>query len=314
MNNKAYYGKFGGEFIAETLKGPVDELQKAFETIVPSEDFQSEFIELLKSYAGRPTALTYAKRLSEKIGGAKIYFKREDLLHTGAHKINNAIGQCLLAQRMGKTRIIAETGAGQHGVATATACALLGLDCVVYMGAVDVVRQALNVKRMRLLGAEVVPVESGSKTLKDAINEAMRDWVTNVKDSFYVLGSVLGPYPYPEMVKRFHSIIGKEARAQILDKEGKLPKEVIACVGGGSNAIGIFSGFVDDSEVKLTGVEAGGHGIESGKHAVRFEGGAKEYSMAAELIFFKMKMDNVLKLIRSQLVLIILLLDLSILI
>ena len=202
----------------------------------------------------------------------KYIFKREDLLHTGAHKINNAIGQCLLAQRMGKTRIIAETGAGQHGVATATACALLGLDCVVYMGAVDVVRQALNVKRMRLLGAEVVPVESGSKTLKDAINEAMRDWVTNVKDSFYVLGSVLGPYPYPEMVKRFHSIIGKEARAQILDKEGKLPKEVIACVGGGSNAIGIFSGFVDDSEVKLTGVEAGGHGIESGKHAVRFEG------------------------------------------
>ena len=266
--------KLWGEFIAETLKGPVDELAKAYESIVPSENFQKSFKTALKEYAGRETPLTYAKRLTESLGGAKIYFKREDLLHTGAHKINNAIGQCLLAMKMGKTRIIAETGAGQHGVATATACAWLGLECIVYMGAVDVERQALNVKRMHLLGAKVVPVEGGSKTLKDAINEAMRDWVSNVRDSFYVLGSVLGPYPYPEMVREFHSCIGKESRQQILERESKLPTEVVACVGGGSNAIGIFSAFIDDKDVKLVGVEAGGMGVDSTKHASRFNGGS----------------------------------------
>ena len=275
MNKKSYFGKFGGEFIAETLKGPVDELQKAFESIVPTEGFQKKYLHYLKTYAGRPTCLSYAERLTKKLGGAKIYFKREDLLHTGAHKINNSIGQCLLAKEMGKSRIIAETGAGQHGVATATACALLGLECVVYMGAVDVVRQALNVKRMELLGAKVIAVESGSKTLKDAINEAMRDWVTNVETSFYVLGSVLGPYPYPAMVRSFHSIIGKEAREQILAVEGKLPNEVVACVGGGSNAIGIFSAFIDDETVKLIGVEAGGLGVDSNKHAAKFRGGSE---------------------------------------
>ncbi len=274
MKNKSYFGKFGGDFIAETLKGPVNELVKAYESIVPSEEFQKTFNDALREYAGRETPLTYARRLTEFLGGAKIYFKREDLLHTGAHKINNAIGQCLLAMKMGKTRIIAETGAGQHGVATATACAWLGLECVVYMGAVDVERQALNVKRMHLLGAKVVPVEGGSKTLKDAINEAMRDWVSNVHDSFYVLGSVLGPYPYPEMVRNFHSCIGKESREQILRKESKLPTEVVACVGGGSNAIGIFSGFIADKDVKLVGVEAGGMGVDSKKHASRFNGGS----------------------------------------
>ncbi len=274
MKNKSYFGNFGGDFIAETLKGPVNELAKAYESIVPSEEFQKTFTDALREYAGRETPLTYARRLTDSLGGAKIYFKREDLLHTGAHKINNAIGQCLLAMKMGKTRIIAETGAGQHGVATATACAWLGLECVVYMGAVDVERQALNVKRMHLLGAKVVPVEGGSKTLKDAINEAMRDWVSNVHDSFYVLGSVLGPYPYPEMVRNFHSCIGKESREQILERESKLPTEVVACVGGGSNAIGIFSGFVDDKDVKLVGVEAGGMGIASMKHASRFNGGS----------------------------------------
>ena len=274
MENKQYFGDFGGEFIAETLKGPIDELAKAYETIVPTRDFQNKFQKALAEYAGRQTPLTYAKRLTEQLGGAKIYFKREDLLHTGAHKINNAIGQCLLAIEMGKRRIIAETGAGQHGVATATVCAWLGLECVVYMGAVDVVRQALNVKRMKLLGAKVVPVESGNKTLKDAINEAMRDWVGSVHESFYVLGSVLGPYPYPEMIREFHSCIGIEARRQILDRESKLPREVIACVGGGSNAIGMFSGFIDDKSVKLVGVEAGGEGVETGKHASRFNGGS----------------------------------------
>lgn len=274
METKAgYFGKFGGKFIPETLVEPVSQLEQAFEQIVPSDEFQKELSGILKNYVGRPTPLTYAKRLSEHLKGAKIYLKREDLLHTGAHKINNAIGQVLLAKRMGKKRIIAETGAGQHGVATATAAALLGLECVVYMGAVDMSRQALNVKRMKLLGAEVSAVESGSKTLKDAINEAMRDWVTNVKTTFYSLGSALGPHPYPTMVRDFHKVIGTEAREQILQAEGRLPNELIACVGGGSNAIGLFHSFRSDHEVKMTGVEAGGDGIKPGRHAARFAGG-----------------------------------------
>ncbi|MFW6096613.1 MAG: tryptophan synthase subunit beta [Chloroflexota bacterium] len=264
------FGPYGGQFVPETLMPALDELSRAYEDARNDPHFAAQFDHLLKSYVGRPSPISYAKRLSESLGGARIYLKREDLNHSGAHKINNALGQALLAQRMGKRRIVAETGAGQHGVGTATACALLGLDCVVYMGTVDIARQQPNVFRMKLLGAEVHPVESGSKTLKDAINEAIRDWVGNVDDTHYLLGSVLGPHPYPMMVRDFQSIIGREARAQMLEDVGRLPDLIVACVGGGSNALGIFHAFRDDSDVDLLGVEAGGSGIESGKHAARF--------------------------------------------
>jgi tryptophan synthase beta chain len=250
------------------------ELEREYDIAKADAAFQAELADLLHNYAGRPTPLYYCKRLTEQLGGAKIYMKREDLLHTGAHKINNALGQGLLAKRMGKKRIIAETGAGQHGVATATVCALLGLECVIYMGEVDMARQELNVLRMRLLGAEVRPVTSGSKTLKDAISEAMRDWVTNVRDTFYILGSALGAHPYPTMVRDFQRVIGKEMKQQILEKEGRLPSVIIACVGGGSNAIGAFYEFLPDRQVRLIGVEAGGRGPALGDHAARFKGGA----------------------------------------
>ena len=266
----AKFGAYGGAFVPETLVPALAELEAAYLHYRDDAEFQAVFNNLLRTYVGRPTPLTFASRLTEQCGGAKIYLKREDLAHSGAHKINNALGQALLAKRMGKQRVIAETGAGQHGVASATACALLGLDCVVYMGTVDMARQAPNVQRMRLLGAEVCGVESGSKTLKDAINEAIRDWVTNVSDTYYLLGSALGPHPYPTMVRDFQSVIGREAKEQILAAEGQLPETVIACVGGGSNAIGIFHEFVDDEAVDLIGVEAGGTGIESGQHAARF--------------------------------------------
>ena len=251
----------------------LEELEREYERAKRDRKFQLRLQELLRSYAGRPTPLFFAARLTKKLGGAKIYLKREDLLHTGAHKINNCLGQALLVERMGKHRIIAETGAGQHGVATATVCALLGFECVVYMGTEDMRRQELNVFRMQLLGAEVRGVDSGSRTLKDAINEAMRDWVTNVRTTHYLLGSVLGPHPYPTMVRDFHKVIGQEARAQILKAEGKLPTAIIACVGGGSNAIGIFYQFLKDKKVKLIGVEAGGRGEKLGEHAARFRGG-----------------------------------------
>jgi tryptophan synthase beta chain len=264
------FGPYGGQFVPETLMPALRELEAALLEVEEDAAFQSELENLLHTYVGRPTALSYARRLSENLGGAQIYLKREDLAHSGAHKINNALGQALLARRMGKRRIIAETGAGQHGVAAATAAALLGLECVVYMGSVDIVRQHPNVLRMRLLGAQVRPVESGSRTLKDAINEAIRDWVTNVRDSHYLLGSALGPHPYPTMVRNFQAVIGQEARQQILAQAGRLPDMCIACVGGGSNAIGLFQAFRDDAQVKLVGVEAGGRGIQSGKHAARF--------------------------------------------
>ena len=268
------FGAYGGRYVPETLMAALEELERQYGKARRDKRFRAEFERLLKEYAGRPTPLFFARRLTEKLGGAKIYLKREDLLHTGAHKINNCIGQALLARRMGKQRIIAETGAGQHGVATATVCALFGFDCVVYMGAEDMRRQELNVFRMRLLGAEVRGVDSGSKTLKDAINEAMRDWVTNVRTTHYLLGSVLGAHPYPTMVRDFHSVIGREARAQILKAEDKLPTAIIACVGGGSNAIGIFHQFINDRRVKLIGVEAGGRSEKLGDHAARFRGGS----------------------------------------
>jgi len=268
------FGVYGGRYVPETLVAALDELDHAYEEAKHDPAFQARLDSLLRDYAGRPTPLYFAARLTEKLGGAKIYLKREDLLHTGAHKINNCIGQGLLAERMGKRRIIAETGAGQHGVATATVCALLGMECVVYMGEEDMRRQELNVYRMRLLGAEVRGVRSGSRTLKDAINEAMRDWVTNVRTTHYLLGSVLGAHPYPTMVRDFHRVIGKEARQQILEKEGRLPTAVIACVGGGSNAIGVFYEFIPDKQVRLIGVEAGGRGDKLGEHAARFSGGS----------------------------------------
>ncbi|MAT97840.1 MAG: tryptophan synthase subunit beta [Anaerolineaceae bacterium] len=269
-DERGKFGPYGGQFVPETLMPALDELIRVYDEVRQDEAFMAEFNHLLKSYVGRPSPITYAKRLSTSLGGAQIYFKREDLNHTGAHKINNALGQALLAQRMGKTRIVAETGAGQHGVGTATACALLGLECIVYMGSVDIARQQPNVYRMKLLGAEVRAVESGSKTLKDAINEAIRDWVTNVETTHYLLGSVLGPHPYPMMVRDFQSVIGHEARQQMLDEVGQLPDTIIACVGGGSNAMGIFHAFRDDEDVVLIGVEAGGESIASGKHAARF--------------------------------------------
>jgi len=264
------FGPYGGQFVPETLMPALIELEQAFVDAQNDESFRREFEGLLASFVGRPTPVTYAKRLSEQLGGAQIYLKREDLAHTGAHKINNALGQALLVKRMGKRRIVAETGAGQHGVASATVAALLGFECVVYMGVVDIARQEPNVFRMKLLGAEVRPVRSGTQTLKDAINEAIRDWVTNVRDTHYLLGSALGPHPYPTMVREFQSVIGREAREQMLLDVGRLPDTVIACVGGGSNAIGVFSGFVNDDGVELIGVEAGGSGIASGKHAARF--------------------------------------------
>ena len=267
------FGPYGGRYVPETLMAALDELEREYEKAKRDRAFQRRLDELLRTYAGRPTPLFFARRLTQKLGGAKIYLKREDLLHTGAHKINNCLGQALLVERMGKRRVVAETGAGQHGVATATVCALLGFECVVYMGTEDMRRQELNVFRMRLLGAEVRGVDSGSRTLKDAINEAMRDWVTNVRSTHYLLGSVLGAHPYPAMVRDFHKVIGKEARAQILKAEGKLPAAIIACVGGGSNSIGIFHDFLKDKKVKLIGVEAGGRSERLGDHAARFQGG-----------------------------------------
>ncbi len=264
------FGPYGGQFVPETLMPALDELEAAYVAAREDPTFEQELAALWRDFVGRPTPLTYAKRLSEQLGGAQIYLKREDLAHTGAHKINNALGQALLVKRMGKKRVVAETGAGQHGVASATASALLGLECVVYMGTVDIARQQPNVYRMKLLGAEVRPVESGSKTLKDAINEAIRDWVTNVRDTHYLLGSALGPHPYPTMVRDFQSIIGVEARRQVLEMTGKLPDTLIACVGGGSNAIGLFHPFLHDEQVEMIGVEAGGSGVASGKHAARF--------------------------------------------
>ncbi|HEY0796477.1 MAG TPA: tryptophan synthase subunit beta [Acidisarcina sp.] len=277
MGTKAVPGRFGaygGRYVPETLMAALEELELAYAAADADPAFHAELDLLLRDFAGRPTPLYFASRLTEHLGGAKIYLKREDLLHTGAHKINNCIGQGLLARRMGKRRVIAETGAGQHGVATATVCALLGFECVVYMGDEDMRRQELNVYRMRLLGAEVRGVSSGSKTLKDAINEAMRDWVTNVRTTHYLLGSVLGAHPYPTMVRNFHRVISREMRGQILEKEGRLPTAVIACVGGGSNAIGAFYEFISDKNVRLIGVEAGGRGPGLGEHAARFEGGS----------------------------------------
>jgi tryptophan synthase beta chain len=271
---RGYYGAYGGKFVPETLVAPVAELERAYLEARKDEAFTRELEGLLRNYVGRATPLYEARRLSASLGGARVFLKREDLAHTGAHKINNALGQALLAKRMGKTRIIAETGAGQHGVATATACALLGLSCDVYMGAEDMERQSLNVFRMQLLGATVCRVDSGSRPLKDAINEAMRDWVASVADSYYLLGSVLGPHPYPLMVREFQSVIGREARMQCLEMLGRLPDTIVACVGGGSNAMGIFDAFVADTAVRLIGVEAGGHGIEPGRHAARFAGGS----------------------------------------
>ncbi|RLJ69964.1 tryptophan synthase beta chain [Hydrogenivirga caldilitoris] len=272
-DERGYFADFGGKFVPETLMYALEELEEAYNRLKEDKGFRKELEELLKEYAGRPTPLYYAKNLTEYVGGAKIYLKREDLLHTGAHKINNTLGQVLLTKRMGKRRVIAETGAGQHGVATATACALLGIECVVYMGEEDAERQELNVFRMELLGAEVRIVKSGSRTLKDAINEALRDWVTNVRTTHYVIGSVVGPHPFPMIVRDFQSVIGNETREQILEREGRLPDAVIACVGGGSNAMGIFYPFIGDRDVRLIGVEAAGYGIETGKHAASLTGG-----------------------------------------
>lgn len=266
-DDSGHFGPYGGRFVAETLMGPLEELRQAYERYRRDPQFQAELDADLAHFVGRPSPLYHARRWSEKLGGAQIYLKREDLNHTGAHKVNNTVGQALLAQRMGKSRVIAETGAGQHGVATATVAARLGMECVVYMGAEDIRRQAINVYRMRLLGAEVVSVESGSRTLKDALNEAMRDWVTNVDNTFYIIGTVAGPHPYPAMVRDFQTVIGREARAQMLEQAGRLPDALIACVGGGSNAIGLFHPFLDDQGVAMYGVEGGGDGLASGHHA-----------------------------------------------
>jgi len=273
-DSTGHFGPYGGRFVPEVLMAPLEELERAYRAAAADPAFQAELADLLHNYAGRPTPLSYAKRLSQSLGGAKIYLKREDLLHTGAHKINNCLGQALLARRMGKRRIIAETGAGQHGVATATVCALFGLECIVYMGEEDMRRQRLNVFRMRLLGAKVIGVATGSRTLKDAISEAMRDWVTNVESTYYLLGSALGAHPYPLMVRDFHRVIGLETREEILKREGRLPDAIFACVGGGSNAIGMFHAFIGDESVHLIGVEAGGRSSTLGQHAARFSGGA----------------------------------------
>ena len=273
MKPNGHFGPYGGQYVAETLMGPLAELAKAYDEAKQDPEFQREFQAILKEYVGRESPITVCRRLSEKLGGATIVLKREDLNHTGAHKVNNTIGQALLAKRMGKKRLIAETGAGMHGVATATVAALLGMPCDVYMGAIDVKRQAPNVQRMQMLGARVVAVEEGSATLKDAMNEALRDWVTNCDDTFYVIGTVAATYPYPDMVRDFQRVIGDEARRQCLEKFGRLPDQAIACVGGGSNAMGLFAGFLDDKDVKLVGVEAGGKGIASGEHAASINGG-----------------------------------------
>ncbi len=272
-DERGRFGDFGGKFVPETVMAALTELEDSYRAVQDDAGFAERLSNLMTNYAGRPTALYHAENLSRHCGGALIYLKREDLAHTGAHKINNALGQCLLAQRMGKQRIIAETGAGQHGVATATVCAMLGLQCIVYMGAEDTVRQALNVYRMRLLGAEVIAVESGTRTLKDAINEAIRDWVTNVETTHYLIGSVVGPHPYPMLVRDFQSVIGREAREQIQEAEGRLPTAVVACVGGGSNAIGTFYEFIGDPDVRLVGVEAAGEGVETGRHSATLSAG-----------------------------------------
>ena len=289
MKTKGHYGIYGGQYVAETLMKPLAELEKAYTEAKNDPAFKCELADILHDYVGRESPITHCRRLSEHLGGAQILLKREDLNHTGAHKVNNTVGQALLAKRMGKTRLIAETGAGMHGVATATVAALLGMSCEVYMGAIDVERQAPNVQRMKMLGAKVNAVSEGSATLKDAMNEAIRDWVTNCDDTFYVIGTVAGPYPYPEMVRDFQSVIGKEARAQMLAKYGRLPEQAIACVGGGSNAMGLFAGFMDDKDVKLVGVEAGGKGISTGEHAASINGGrvgvlhgAKTYLLQTE--------------------------------
>ena len=289
MKAKGHYGIYGGQYVAETLMGPLAELEAAYAEAKNDPEFQREFNEILHDYVGRESPITHCRRLSAHLGGAQILLKREDLNHTGAHKVNNTIGQALLAKRMGKKRLIAETGAGMHGVATATVAALLGMPCEVYMGAIDVDRQAPNVQRMKMLGAKVNAVSEGSATLKDAMNEAIRDWVTNCDDTFYVIGTVAGPHPYPEMVRDFQSVIGREARAQMLAKYGRLPDQAIACVGGGSNAMGLFAGFIDDKSVKLVGVEAGGKGIATGEHAASINGGrvgvlhgAKTYLLQTE--------------------------------
>lgn len=285
-NENGYFGEYGGCFVPETLIPALRELTNYYEKIKTDEIFQKELSQLQKNYIGRPTPLYYASKLTEYCGGARIFLKREDLAHTGSHKINNTLGQGLLALRMGKKRIVAETGAGQHGVATASICAMLGLKCVIYMGQEDVKRQALNVFRMKLMGAEVVPVSAGSRTLKDAINEAIRDWVTNIRDTYYLFGSTVGPHPYPSIVRDFQSVIGTEAREQILEQTGKLPDYIVACVGGGSNALGIFTPFINDKKVKLVGIEAGGEGVKSGRHAAPLNAGrtgvfhgAKSYLM-----------------------------------
>lgn len=289
-----HYGPYGGQYVAETLMQPLRELEAAYEAARNDPSFRREFDEILRDYVGRESPITYVRRLSEHLGGARILLKREDLNHTGAHKVNNTIGQALLARRMGKRRLIAETGAGMHGVATATVAALFGMPCDVYMGAIDVARQAPNVQRMRMLGATVHAVEEGSATLKDAMNEALRDWVANCDDTFYVIGTVAGPAPYPEMVRDFQSVIGREARRQCLDKYGKLPDEAIACVGGGSNAMGLFAGFIDDPSVKLVGVEAGGKGIASGEHAASINGGRLGVLHGAKTMLLQTDAGNVI--------------------
>lgn len=272
-DERGHFGSYGGRFVAETLMGPLQELEEAYKKYLNDAEFMAEYEYELKHYVGRPSPLYHAKRWSEELGGAQIYLKREDLNHTGAHKINNTVGQALLAKRMGKRRIIAETGAGQHGVATATVAARYGMECIVYMGSEDIKRQAINVYRMKLLGATVMPVEAGSKTLKDALNEAMRDWVTNIDDTFYIIGTVAGPHPYPAMVRDFNAIVGREARQQCQEQTGRLPDTLIACIGGGSNAIGLFHAFLDDKEIAIYGVEAAGDGIETGRHAAPLNAG-----------------------------------------
>ena len=272
-NEKGYFGDFGGRYVSETLMPLIEEVEQEYNSVKNDSKFQKEFDYYLKNYVGRPSPLFFAKRITEDLGGAKIYFKRDELNHTGAHKINNCMGQILLAKRMGKKRIIAETGAGQHGVATATVCALFGLPCIIYMGEKDIERQSPNVFRMKLLGAEIKSVSNGSKSLKDAMNEALRDWVTNVQDTFYIIGTAAGPHPYPSMVRDFQSVIGKEVRSQIIAQENKLPDLLIACIGGGSNALGLFYDFLDDKEIKMLAVEAAGLGLSSGKHAASLSGG-----------------------------------------
>lgn len=272
-DQRGHFGKYGGRFVSETLMGPLEELEEAYDKYSKDPEFIAEYEQDLKHFVGRPSPLYHAQRWSEELGGAQVYLKREDLNHTGAHKVNNTVGQALLAKRMGKRRVIAETGAGQHGVASATVAARYGMECVVYMGAEDIKRQAINVYRMKLLGATVVSVEAGSKTLKDALNEAMRDWVTNVDDTFYIIGTVAGPHPYPAMVRDFNAIVGREARQQCLDQTGRLPDSLVACVGGGSNAIGLFHPFLDDEDVDIFGVEAAGDGIETGRHAAPLNAG-----------------------------------------